>query len=70
MENLVVACNMLVDPEDHKQLVEIIKEHQPELIDPTQKMIIITTDLRAETLNSIRTFIKGALRKHGLDYPE
>jgi hypothetical protein len=70
MENLIVACDMLDNPADHEELIGIVRKYQPELIHPNQKLIIVTTSLRPETLNAIRTFLKAALQKNGLDYPE
>lgn len=70
MQNLITACEMLTDKEDHKKLKEIITEHQPELILPGRKPIILTTQLYPNTFKAVKSFLKEALKKQDLEYPE
>lgn len=70
MQNLITACEMLTDKEDHKKLKEILTEYQPELILPGRKSIILTTQLYPNTFKATKVFLKDALKKQGLEYPE
>ena len=70
MQNLITACEMLTDKEDHKKLKDVIAEHQPDLILPGRKSIILTTQLYPNTFKAVKTFLKEALKKQDLEYPE
>ena len=70
MQNLITAVELLTDKNDHLELKKIIEEKQPNLLLPGRKAVIMTTQLSPATFKEIKTFVKSALKKHGLEYPE
>lgn len=75
----VEAANLLTSDEDNNEICRIISEFQPDLIlydsetlnnNNSTDMWFNVSKLNLQTFNALKTYIKSALEKAGLKYPE
>jgi hypothetical protein len=68
LQQLATATDLLTDKHDHEDLHMILQAHQPELVSG-KKIVVLTSSLRADTFRAIRSCVKSALVREGLEYP-
>ena len=70
LRNFIKATEMITDEEDHREMVRILSEHQSDVDPGATDINYDVTKLNIETINELRKYIKSALEKKGLKYPE
>lgn len=68
--NFLQAANMITKPEDHKGMIKIINEMQPEIETSSIDVNLNIDDINSATAEALRNFIRAALERDGLKYPE
>jgi len=70
MQNFVIASQMLNYPSNQQEMFRIINENQPELDNGSEELVLDVTKLSLTTLHAIKDYIKAALEKKNMKYPE
>lgn len=70
MYNFLQASNMIKKDEDHREMIRIVNEMQPDIDCSSQDVNVNVNDLNAETAEALKNFMRTTLEKQGLRYPE
>ena len=70
LQSFMKAAEMLTSDEDHREMIKIVTDLQPELENGRQEIFVDVTKLQLSTINALVEFMKGALEKQGQKYPE
>jgi hypothetical protein len=68
LQRLAMATDLLTDPQDHEDLRLVLQAHQPELV-TGKSVVVVASSLRPDTFRAVRTSVKSALLRQGLEYP-
>lgn len=70
LNNFIQASEKLQSEEDHKAMVRILNENQPELDVGQAEINLDLTRLTDQTITALIFYMREALAKKGLSYPE
>jgi hypothetical protein len=70
LQNFIVAGSMLTADEDHREMIKILCEQNPELDNGNPELFIDVTRLNPPTIQALKDFMKAALERQGKKYPE
>lgn len=70
MYNFLQASDMIKKDEDHREMIRIVNELQPDIDCSTQDVNVNINELNAETAEALKNYMRTALEKQGLRYPE
>lgn len=70
LQSFMQAAEMLTSDEDHREIIRIVTEMQPELENGRQEIFVDVTKLKPSTVQAVTEYMKSALEKQGLKYPE
>jgi hypothetical protein len=70
MQNFVTAAEMLTSEADQTEMLRIIDEMHPEIDPGSTEVYLDVTRINLPTVYALRDFMRTALEKRGLKYPE
>ena len=68
--NFLLAADMIKKVEDHREMIKIVNEMQPELENASMEVNLNLNDLNAQTAQALKNYMRTALERDGLTYPE
>jgi hypothetical protein len=70
LQSFVQASEMMTREEDQMEILKIIRENQAEIDSGEAELVLDVTRLNLQTMHALRDFMKPALEKRQLRYPE
>ena len=70
MYNFLIAADMITKTEDHREMIKIVNQLQPELESSSMEVNLSVNDLNAQTAQALKNYMRTALERDGLTYPE
>ena len=68
--NFLLAADMITKVEDHREMIKIVNQLQPELESSTMEVNLNVNDLTAQTAQALKNYMRTALERDGKTYPE